>query len=171
MSLADELAKLEALRRSGALTEAEFAKAKAAILHTPSATPAETTLGQHMADIKQEHELARIDREWEIERQQYLIVDRFGRRQIPTASMGIGMAVIGGVGGVLWTMFASSFTAGFPDEGPFGGAKSFFPAFGILFIVAAVGFGLHCFYRANRYQRAYLAYQARRAAALNNITP
>ena len=38
MSLIDELAKLDELRRNGALTEAEFEQAKARLLEAPAAT-------------------------------------------------------------------------------------------------------------------------------------
>ena len=49
MSLVDELTKLEELRRSGALSEAEFTKAKAMLL---SAAPAgsQQQLCDHLAD-------------------------------------------------------------------------------------------------------------------------
>lgn len=40
MSLADELRKLQELRDAGTLTEAEFAKAKAALLAAPGGAPA-----------------------------------------------------------------------------------------------------------------------------------
>ena len=39
MSLVDELAKLDELRRNGALTEAEFEQAKARLLQGPAPTP------------------------------------------------------------------------------------------------------------------------------------
>jgi len=76
MSLVDELTKLEELRRSGALSDAEFTKAKAALLNeAPAGRGLE--LGEHLADqlaeVKYQNELAQVDREWESERQQYLI--------------------------------------------------------------------------------------------------
>jgi hypothetical protein len=96
MSIADELTKLEELRRSGALSDVEFAKAKAALL-SGSSGQTEQPLAQHLseqlAEVKHQNELARIDREWEIEQAQYLIVDRYGGRHIPTAGMGIGVAI------------------------------------------------------------------------------
>ena len=168
MSLADDLAKLEELRRGGALSESEFSRAKAALLADaaggakPSAT--EEHLAGHLAEIHYQNELARIDREWEIERQQYLIPDRWGRRIVPTPGMGIGIALVGGVFGVIWTVMAVAITGSAPDVGPFSVAKVAFPLFGVVFIVAAIGFGLYAHARASKYQAAFAAYQERRAA-------
>ena len=48
MSLADELAKLEDLRRTGALTDAEFARAKAKLL-AGDAAPATDAVAENLA--------------------------------------------------------------------------------------------------------------------------
>jgi hypothetical protein len=166
MSLVDELAKLEELRRRGALSEDEFTRAKAALLS--GASPgAEQPLGEHLADqlaeVRYQNELAQIDREWENERQQYLIYGRYGTAQVPSAGMGIATAVIGGIFGVFWTIMAFSITSSGPDVGPFAIAKVIFPLFGVVFIVAAIGFGIYTYSRAQKYREAFQAYQERRA--------
>jgi hypothetical protein len=166
MSLVDELAKLEELRRRGALSDAEFTQAKAALLAGAPAASGQQ-LGEHLADqlaeVKHQNELAQIDREWEIERQQYLIRNRMGMAQVPTAGMGIGMAVVGGVFGVFWTIMAVAITGSAPDIGPLPIIKVVFPLFGVVFTLAAVGFGVYAYSRAQKYQEAFAAYQARRA--------
>jgi hypothetical protein len=165
MGLADELQKLEDLRRRGTLTDAEFEQAKAALL-AGGTGPAEQSLGHlsnQLAEVRYQNELARIDREWEIERQQYLVADRYGRRHIPTSGKGIGSAVVGGVFGVIWTVMAFSITSGAPDFGPFAIAQVVFPLFGVVFILAAIGWGVHCHSRAQKYDAGYRAYQARRS--------
>jgi len=170
MSLADELQKLEDLRRGGTLSDAEFQQAKAALLAGGTAA-AEQPLGQHLsnqlAEFRHENELARLDREWEIERQQYLIADRYGLRHVPTAGMGIGAAVVGGVFGAIWLVMAVSITSGAPDFGPFAIARLVFPLFGVLFILAAVGWGIYCHSRAQKYDAAFRAYRTRR----NQVAP
>lgn len=165
MSIADELGKLEELRRSGALNDSEFAQAKAALLNS-SATGAEPPLGQHLADqlaeVKYQNELARIDREWEMELRQYLITDRYGGRQVPTTGMGIGVAIGIGTFGVLWTIMAVTITNFAPNMGPISIVKIVFPLFGVVFTISGIGFGLYCYSRAQKHQRAYAAYQRRR---------
>jgi hypothetical protein len=168
MSLVDELMKLEELRRSGALSDDEFTKAKAALLSGPTAGPEQELGGQvaaQLAEVRHQNEVARIDREWEIEQQQYLVRGRYGNASVPTPAMGIGMAVIGGVFGLFWTIMAIAITGGAPDDGPFTVAKIFFPLFGVVFIVAAVGGGIYTASRAQKYQEAFAAYKARRARA------
>lgn len=174
MSLADDLIKLEDLRRSGALNESEFAQAKATLLNGDPAGPAPPDtdhLAQHLAEVRHQNELAQIDRQWQIEREQYLIPDRYGRRHVPTAGFGIGGAVVGGLFGVFWTIMAFAITSGAPDHGPFSIAKVAFPLFGVVFTVAAIGYGLYTASRAEKYQAAFRAYQQRRARAQGDDPP
>lgn len=167
VGLADELQKLDDLRRRGALTDAEFAQAKAALL-AGGAAPAEP-LGQHLADqlaeVRHQNALAQVDREWEAERQQYLIPDRYGRRHVPSSGWGLGSAAVGGVFGVIWTVMAVGITGAMPDIGPFALAKVVFPLFGVAFVAAAIGWGLYTHTRAQRYDAAFRAYQDRRRRA------
>lgn len=168
MSLADELAKLDDLRRAGALNEAEFAKAKRALLdRAPAASepPLGDRLADQLAEVKHQNELSQIDRAREIERQQYLVRGRYGIAQVPTVGMGVGTALVGGVFGLFWTIMAVSITGAAPDFGPFSITKVVFPLFGVGFNVAAIGYGLYVYSRAQRYQQAFAEYQARRARA------
>jgi len=166
MSIADELSKLEELHRNGTLNEAEFAKAKAMLLNSPAPQePLVQHLAQQQAEIHHQNELARIDREWEMQRQQYYVTTRYGVRQLPTTGMGLGIAIVGGAFGIFWTIMAIAITGGAPDVGPFSVAKVIFPLFGILFTGAAIVFGIYCKVRAKKYQEAYEVYQRRRQQA------
>ena len=80
MSLADELQKLEQLRQAGTLSTAEFAQAKATLLNT---TISITDSGK-LVQLTKEAELARIDREWELEKQSFNVLSRYGIQQRPT---------------------------------------------------------------------------------------
>jgi len=173
MSLADELKKLEGLHWNGTLTDEEFARAKAALLaksDPPSASEAapepgvDHKLAAHLAEIRYQNELARIDREWELEKEQYMITDRNGQRHIPTPGEGIGGAIIIGVFGIFWTIMAIAITGGAPDEGPFSVAKVIFPLFGVAFTIFGVYQGIQAYGKAEAYNQALAAYQARRAA-------
>jgi hypothetical protein len=57
---------------------------------------------------------------------------------------------------------AIAITSGGPDFGPFATARAVFPLFGVVFIVAAIGWGVYCYTRAQKYDAAFRAYQARR---------
>ncbi len=164
MSLADELQKLDDLRRRGALTAAEFDQAKATLLAGKSADVGEH-LADQLAEVRHQNDLAQLDREWEIERQQYLVTGKHGRQFVPTTGMGLLSAVGGGAFGVFWTVMAVSMMSGAPGDGAFGVAKVFFPLFGVVFIMVAVGWGVYCFLRAQKYDAAFRAYQDRRTRA------
>jgi Short C-terminal domain len=166
MSLADELAKLEDLRRSGALTDAEFARAKAKLLagDAPASDAVAEGLAAQLAETRYQNELERIDREWQIEREKYMVADKYGRRHIPTTGTGWLTAVGGGIFGAFWTIMAFSITSGAPDAGPFAIAKVFFPLFGVAFTIGAIVYGIHLTGKAEAYNKAFAAYQERRGA-------
>lgn len=168
MSIADELKKLEELRWNGTLTDAEFAQAKAALLAQPAVPAPEPAAGpkldEHLAAVRYQNELARIDREWAMEREKYMVVGKNGTRHVPTAGDGlIGAAVIG-VFGSLWTIVALSimdFGSGF---GPPPIIRVAFTLFGVVFAAFGIWSGIHTAQKAEEYTRAHAAYQRRRAA-------
>jgi hypothetical protein len=163
MGLADELQKLEALRRSGTLSDAEFAQAKSALLAGQPAAPIEHHLSEQLAEVRYQNELARIDREWATERESYYVTDRNGRRNIPTTGAGIATAVLGGGFGVFWTIMAFSIARSGPRFGDSGGPADFFPFIGIVITLVAIGYGIYCYSRALEYEQALARYKARRS--------
>lgn len=167
MSLADDLTKLEDLRRSGALTDAEFAAAKARLLAAPAPAAGYAVadkLAEQLAETRYQNELARIDREWQTERERYTIAGQNGVRHLPTPGMGLATAVGGGVFGAFWTVMAFGITSGAPDFGAFSIAKVMMPLFGVAFTVGAIGFGVYTMNKAQAYSQALAAYRRRRAA-------
>ena len=167
MSLADDLTKLEELRRAGALTDREFAQAKAKLLAgdpAPADSAVVEKLGDQLAETRYQNELARIDREWQIEREKYMISGRYGRRHVPTKGESLVGGLFIGVFGAFWTVMAIGITSGAPDAMPFALVKVFFPLFGIAFTVFGVYTGIQAYGKAEAYNQAFAAYQTRRAA-------
>jgi hypothetical protein len=167
MSLADDLAKLEELRRTGALTQAEFAQAKAKLL-AGDAAPANDAvaekLGEQLAETRYQNELARLDREWQMEREKYMVTTKHGRRYIPTVNSGRATAIFGGIVGVIWTIMAISITSGAPDFGVFAVTKVLMPLVGIAVTAVAIGYGVYMINKAEAHNKAFADYQKRRAA-------
>src|SRR5262245_35455106 len=140
MSIADELLKLNRLHQEGMLTDEEFEKAKAAVLVAPLATPAT----EHLEEIRNQNEVAQLDREWQNERERYMIAGRYGARYVPNrATSLIGGIVIAGFG-TLWTVMAMSM-----------GAPGLFPLFGVIFVLAGIGMSVYSFIKAGEYEEAY----------------
>jgi len=153
MNLSDEIEKLQQLHASGALNDAEFAQAKAAVLaQASSSAPVETQL----RGLEIEAELARLDREWEMERENYMVNGKYGSRHVPTAAGGILIGVSFAGFGLIWTIATAS------TASSFGGFGSF-PLFGVLFTVIGVVLSMSTYSKANQYDAAFRRYEERRA--------
>jgi hypothetical protein len=162
MNIADELRKLQDLHQSGALTDQEFAAAKAAVLagEARGAEPEPGVMQQHLDEIRLQNEVARLDREWELEREQYVITGRYGYRYLPNKTMSVIMGVVIVVFGIFWTVMA------FGMVGEVSGPFILFPLFGVVFIAAGVGMSIYGYNKATAYEKAYQEYQRRRAELL-----
>ena len=152
MSISDELEKLDRLRREGTLSESEFELAKRKVLEGP-----QTAESDQLEEIKSQNELAQLDREWELEREDYMVTGRYGNRHIPKQSTSLLSGIVIVVFGIFWTSMASTIT-GFGAPGAF----SFFPMFGVLFIVVGVIVSISSFFTARQYNEAQRRYKRRR---------
>ncbi len=151
MSIADELLKLHTLHKEGMLTDEELEKAKASLLAAPAGSAAD-----QLDEIRHQNEIAQLDREWQLDRERYMVAGRYGYRYVPNKAMSlIGGIVIAGFG-TFWTIMAAGM-----------GAPVFFPLFGVLFVLAGIGMSVYGFIKAGQYADAYGRYQRRRAALLN----
>ena len=152
MSIADEIRKLQELHASGALTDEEFAKAKAAVF-ADDKPDREAALTTELQELRLQNDLERIDREWQIERERYMFTGKYGYRYLPNRWSATLMVILTTAFGILWiTMTASS------------GAPAFFPFIGGIIILAGVGMSVYTFVKAGEYEAAFARYQRRRAA-------
>ena len=146
MALIDELQQLSILHANGSLTEAEFIAAKQQLLQTPQQV--DSTASKRLA---LEAELARIDREFTLEREECMMSGRYGHRSEPSRAMRVILPLFGlvwlGMGSFITTMFSKV-----------GGAMALFPM-GIL-IVGAVGMGFAFFSNESKLSRLEAAKQA-----------
>ena len=118
-----------------------------AIRRSPSATFTETVeqlaettenLSEQVSELTRQNELAALDRQWERERESFMITDKDGGRHLPNEGMAALSGVIVVVFGCLWTVMAIAITWSAPDHGPFQVAKFAFPAFGVVFVIAGI---------------------------------
>jgi hypothetical protein len=158
MNISDEIKKLQQLRNEGVLTDEEFVQAKATVLASGTAQvnqPDRADFYHDFQNIQFQNELERLEREWEREREYYMVTDKYGSRHVPSKGGSLVLTlVMVGIGLFLTIMFVS------------GGAPAMFPLFGIIFILIGIGRGIWVFNKADEYQRAYQRYQQRRAERL-----
>ncbi len=107
--------------------------------------------------VQSQNEVAELDREWVIERENYMIVGAYGGRVIPD-KLSHGLAGIGVlVFGASWTALAISFT-GFFGQGWF----SIVPLLGFVFTALGLFLSVRAFRKAGQYRAAHERYQRRR---------
>jgi hypothetical protein len=116
-------------------------------------------IAEQLAEIQRHNEVERIDREWELEKQQWMTVGKDGSKSEPNADASMFGAVIMVVFGILWMMFAA---------GIGGGA---FALFGLLFIGAAVFMGRTGVEKAKSFEAAEARWRKRRAEAMEADRP
>jgi hypothetical protein len=150
MSLSDELKELEALRQNGTLTQEEFQLAKQRVLSGGHATGQAERLEVH-------NDVAQLDREWALERENYMQTGKYGARFIPGKASSVMGGLFIGAFGISWTIMASSM------PGPGGGmAGNIMPLFGIAVVIFGVTMCGRGFIKAGQYQEALARYQSRR---------
>src|SRR5262249_11469078 len=84
-----------------------------------------------LEELERQSEIARLAREWEIERESYMLTGRYGYRSLPSTGVAAFTGIVAVIGGGLWTIFAFSLVS----SGPFGGSGPgmIFPCFGVFF--------------------------------------
>ena len=167
MSIAEELRQIEEMYAHGTLTHDEFEQAKAKVLTAgESPTPAaDSQTARQIAALQRQNAVAQLDREWEMEKEQYMVTGRYGSRSLPSEGGSLlGGLIIGGFG-VFWTIFAFSITSGASAAGA-PGIASVFPFFGILFVVVGIGSSINSYSKAGQYREAEQRYQEKRAQML-----
>lgn len=153
MPLIDELERLTQMHASGALTDAEFAAAKTALLSGQTSTSNTTTnmsvqhqtsMTSQFVNLQRQQALLRVDQDWQVEREQYLM-----RGRVPTIADGLvvsGICVVMVVGLILlaWQFIES--------------------LIGYILILAIVEIGVSCYqwYVVYQYSVAEAEYHERR---------
>ena len=151
MSISEELEKLDDLRRRGVISSEEFEIGKRKILGDSGDTSQFNEVSNTTTEI------AELDREWKLERENYQVVGKYGRRYTPSKSSSViqGMVITGF--GLFWTALAFTITG----RTSFGLAR-LFPLFGIVFIVLGIGSSIRAYGKAQQYEEVQERYRQRR---------
>lgn len=107
-------------------------------------------------------ELAALDREWELERQNYMVTGKHGTH-IPSEAGSIGGGMVVTLFGCFWTIMAFTITSRAPSIGPFAIVKVAFPLLGAVFVIFGIVSSITSFTKAGNYRRAEQRYRQRRA--------
>jgi LSD1 subclass zinc finger protein len=104
---------------------------------------------EELSHLRYQNELANLDRQWEREREKYMVTDKHGRRREPS----VAASIVGGVLAVGMGVFLLA--TGFQG---FGGMA----LGGLVFILVGIGGSLYSYVRAKDYLAAQRSYRRRR---------
>ena len=155
MSIAKELVELETLLRNGTLSHEEFETAKRLVLSGKSIASTDP-----LEEIKNQNEIAQLDRQWSLEREKYMDSNRRGQVYVPSKAGSAVGGIVAVLFGLFWTAGAASMTSFAPS--PIFPFVMLFPAFGVLFIILGAAGAISSFTKAERYSEAEADYQRRR---------
>ncbi len=110
-----------------------------------------------------QNELERIDREWETERERYMITSKYGRRYVPSSGAAVVVGLFSVSMGLIWIMSSLALAHNL------GALAGVFPLFGMVFLVGGAAISIYQFRKAQRYQAAFRAYQLRRSTAQDRL--
>ena len=125
--------------------------------------------------LRRESQLERLDREWELRRQNLLVRNQDGSTGVPSAAAGYLFMTFGIIAGTLWMLFSgaiasliglANFSHGAP--GLFSAVPCLFPLFGVLMIAVSIFGGLKMAAAARTYQQEAQLYQQQRHELLAN---
>jgi len=152
MSVADELERLHRLHQDGVLSDEELDRGRAAVLVALPASPT----AEQLDEFRRQKEAAQLDREWEAERERYMVTGRFGYRHVPGRTASIVLGVLNVVFGIVWVMVSV-----------INGLPVYFLGLGVVVAVVGGAGWAHLAVKGARYLEARRRYRQRRVALLN----
>lgn len=116
---------------------------------------------QVVTELARQNKVAAIDRQWDREKERFMITDKDGHRHLPSEGGAVAGGVMVVVFGTIWTVGAAAITSGMP----FGGVTAVFPLFGVAFVIFGICISVYSYNKAKEYRSAQRRYYQRRAAA------
>jgi hypothetical protein len=144
-----------------------YCHARLEIVHDPTVTHSRlledigrTTerMAGNLRVIELQNDLERLYREWEIERESFMVTGKNGHRSLPSQTGSVVGGVIAVVFGIFWTGGAASMGAPFP-----------FPLFGLVFIGVAIYGMVYGTAKASGYQDAEIDFNRRKRELIRQI--
>ncbi len=114
-------------------------------------------IAEDVAELKYRQEIEDIDREWDRQRESFMVTTKHGHRRVPSTAGSVIGGIVIVVFGIFWTAAASQ-----------AGAPGIFPLFGVLFILFGIATSVFSFTKAEGYSAAERKYRRRRRDAIRN---
>ena len=126
--------------------------------------------------LRIEQEIARLDREWQLGRERFMVRGKDGQLSVPgkTGVLVVGALVV--VFGIFWTIMASGIAAGVgfgvhsAGGGPLGLVAGIFPCFGVFFVIAGIVAVVTAYRKAVDFEQHQQQYHAERSRLLAEVS-
>jgi hypothetical protein len=112
---------------------------------------------QDVEAIRRQNEVERLDREWQMRREQLMVRGEDGGASIPSA-----------VGGLVGGLIAAAFGIFFAVTASRDGAPAIFPIFGVVFVLVGIGGAIASVGKAAQYRDAEQRYRRQRARLMRD---
>jgi hypothetical protein len=125
--------------------------------------------------LKVEQEIARLDREWMLSREQFMVRGKSGQLNVHTRTSAAIGGVIVVVFGIVWTAIATGIAGvfgmgiGAVGGGPLSLLPGVFPCFGVLFIIGGIVMAVTAYGKAISLEEHQQAYHAERNRLLSEL--
>lgn len=113
-------------------------------------------LKEQVDKLTQQNEVEALDRQWESEKESYMVTGKHGHRSLPTRTGSVIGGVVIAAFGIFWTIVSSGIAGGF------GGPFTLFPLFGVIFVIGGIAMSVHSYSKAVAYENAQRRHQRRR---------
>jgi LSD1 subclass zinc finger protein len=123
-------------------------------------------MAEQLDDLQRRTAIADLDRQWEMEREQYYVADKHGHRHLPTEGSSIVGGIVITVFGVIWTSLACGIGGAIGNHGGPGIVGLLFPLFGIAFVAFGIWNAFNSFNKAEAYKKAEARYRRQREELL-----
>ena len=114
-------------------------------------------LGHKLEILRVQNEIERLDREWTLRRNDFMVHGKNGSR-IPSSAGSLISGLVAAIVGIIWMVFANSI-----------GAPGPFMLFGVVFIVVALVAAVSGMDKGSRHKSADAQYQERRRSLLSEL--
>lgn len=125
-------------------------------------------MAEQIDDLQRRAAIAELDRQWELDREQYYVTDKDGDRHLPTEGSSIVGGIVITVFGAIWTAIACGIGGAVGSHGGPGIIGMIFPLFGIAFVAFGIWNAFNSYNKADAYKKAEARYRREREDLLRD---
>ncbi len=125
-------------------------------------------MADQIDDLQRRSAIAELDRQWELEREQFYVTGKHGHRHLPTEGGSIVGGIVITVFGAIWTAITCGMAGMAANHSGPGMLVGIFPLFGVAFIAFGIWNAFSSYNKADAYKKAEANYRRQRQDLLRD---